>query len=417
MVPIEVLCGFFFLVIALALVGPGQHSGGRSRVPNRLEAYTINILGSIVGIVLFAACSFLELPPAWWFAIVMAGSAGSLCPRTAAAWRVLGRTGARAGPRVARRALAAEGPHSRGRRTTASTTPRERLINVNLIGHQQMEPRDAPFPAYALPHLLNRDAGGRPFDDVLIIGAGSGNDVAGRSRGAPQHVDAVEIDPVIQRIGKRDHPDKPYDDPRVYRPPRRRPQLPESVNKQYDLIIYALVDSLVLHSGYSNIRLESYLFTKQAFEDVKKAPQAGRRVRDVQLFPPGLDRGAPAERAAGGVRRRRARARPAEPRSPRPGGGSRRRFTLLLAGDDRAFRHAFAQQPVLAAAAGSHRRSPGALHYPPAKELPVGDAGRRRSRTRRHGCAWAGAGEFRDRRGSPPTTGPSCTCASRWSPV
>jgi hypothetical protein len=34
--------------------------------------------------------------------------------------------------------------------------------------------------------------------------------------------------------------------------------------------VYALVDSLVLHSSYSNIRLESYLFTEQAFADVKR---------------------------------------------------------------------------------------------------------------------------------------------------
>ena len=49
----------------------------------------------------------------------------------------------------------------------------------------------------------------------------------------------------------------------------------KSVNKQYDLIIYALVDSLVLHSGYSNIRLESYLFTKQAMDDVRKRLRPG----------------------------------------------------------------------------------------------------------------------------------------------
>jgi hypothetical protein len=34
--------------------------------------------------------------------------------------------------------------------------------------------------------------------------------------------------------------------------------------------VYALVDSLILHSGYANIRLESYLFTEQAFEDVRR---------------------------------------------------------------------------------------------------------------------------------------------------
>src|SRR6187455_1534655 len=73
-IPIEALCGYFFLVIALAMMGPGQQLGRcLARLPNRLEAYTIDILGSIAGIVLFAACSFLELSPRFWFAIVMAG--------------------------------------------------------------------------------------------------------------------------------------------------------------------------------------------------------------------------------------------------------------------------------------------------------------------------------------------------------
>ena len=39
---------------------------------------------------------------------------------------------------------------------------------------------------------------------------------------------------------------------------------------RYDLVIYALVDSLIMHSGYANIRLESYLFTLQAFADVRR---------------------------------------------------------------------------------------------------------------------------------------------------
>ena len=180
-----------------------------------------------------------------------------------------------------------------------------------------MQSRDAAFPAYALPHLLNRDAGGKPFGQVLIIGAGSGNDVSRALAWGAERVDAVEIDPVIQRLGKRDHPDRPYDDPRVIVHLNDGRNFLKSGNKQYDLIIYALVDSLVLHSGYSNIRLESYLFTKQAMDDVRKRLQAGRRVRHVQLLPPGLDRVAPAEFRARGVRRRRAGAQPAEPRRAR----------------------------------------------------------------------------------------------------
>ena len=44
---------------------------------------------------------------------------------------------------------------------------------------------------------------------------------------------------------------------------------------KYDLAVYALVDSLVLHSGYSSIRLENFLFTKQAFQDVKASLKPG----------------------------------------------------------------------------------------------------------------------------------------------
>ena len=80
-IPIEAICGYFFLVIALAMMGPGQQLGrSLARIPNRLEAYTIDIVGSIAGIVVFAACSFLELPPTWWFALVMAGFVWFLAP-------------------------------------------------------------------------------------------------------------------------------------------------------------------------------------------------------------------------------------------------------------------------------------------------------------------------------------------------
>jgi spermidine synthase len=79
------------------------------------------------------------------------------------------------------------------------------------------------------------------------------------------------------------HPDHPYDDLRVSihltdgRRFTRRPLIDPKTGKQreYDLAIYALVDSLVLHSGYSSIRLENFLFTKQAFEDIKSRLKPG----------------------------------------------------------------------------------------------------------------------------------------------
>jgi spermidine synthase len=152
-----------------------------------------------------------------------------------------------------------------------------------------------PNPAYGLPHLLRRDSGARPFENILIIGAGSGTDVSRALQWGAKHIDAVEIDPVIYKLGKRDHPDQPYaDKTRVtVHLDDGRNFLRAAPAKKYDLIIYALVDSLVLHSGQSSIRLESYLFTKQAFQDIG-CVEAGRRVHELQLLPPGLDRAATA---------------------------------------------------------------------------------------------------------------------------
>ena len=109
----------------------------------------------------------------------------------------------------------------------------------------------------------------QPFDDVLIIGAGSGNDVAAALANGVKHVDAVEIDPVINDIGRLKHPNKPYSDPRVSIHLTDGRGFLRQSRVKYDMIVYALVDSLALHSSYSSVRLESYLFTQQAIRDVK----------------------------------------------------------------------------------------------------------------------------------------------------
>ena len=283
-VPVEVLCGFFFLIIALAFVGPGQELGrALKRWPDRVQAYSLNISGSIAGILLFAACSWFELSPLWWFSLVAGGFAYFYFfsgPR-----RVPGHwVGALviALLLVLMTALATFAPirigTGAGLETQEFWSPYYRIdfdkadlsLSVNLIYHQQMISRDQTAPAYALPHLLNRDAGRAPFADVLIIGAGSGNDVSRALQWGAQHIDAVEIDPTINRLGRQFHSDHPYQDPRVAIHLDDGRNFLRSTQRKYDLIIYALVDSLVLHSGYSNIRLESFLFTREAFEDVRR---------------------------------------------------------------------------------------------------------------------------------------------------
>ena len=284
-IPVEVLCGFFFIVIALAMIGPGQELGRALNLwPNRVQAYTINITGSIVGIVLFAACSYLQLSPLWWFGFVAVGLGYFYFVSPRRRFRkklyvlapvmglllllVIGLASYTLihndfeGQKEARQIWS---PYYR-----IDYKPYDLSLSVNLIFHQSMVSRNDKYAAYALPHVINRDAGRPPFKNVMIIGAGSGNDVSRALQWGAEHVDAVEIDPAIYRLGTQYHPDHPYQDPRVEIHNDDGRNFLRATDRKYDLIIYALVDSLVLHSGYSNIRLESYLFTQQTFADVKK---------------------------------------------------------------------------------------------------------------------------------------------------
>ncbi len=267
MVPIEVFAVVFFLLNALMFVGLGQVMGRAfDFLANRVAAYTINILGSLTGIIVFGVMSLFRTPPVLWFGI----GVGVLL------WFVV-RTRLQVMCAVAVLIVIGTMAYLEGTQRIVYWSPYykiyynplKRSLNTNNIGHQAMVSVGKVGGAYMLPHLLNRDAGGAPFEDVLIIGAGSGNDVAGALAANAKHIDAVEIEPVLNEIGRRDHPNQPYADPRVTIHLDDGRSFVRNTETKYDLIVYALVDSLVLHSGYSSLRLESFLFTKQAFEEIK----------------------------------------------------------------------------------------------------------------------------------------------------
>src|SRR4029079_14380849 len=43
-----------------------------------------------------------------------------------------------------------------------------------------------------------------------------------------------------------------------------------STTKKYDLIVFALIDSLTVQSSFSGVRLESYMFTRESFDAVRE---------------------------------------------------------------------------------------------------------------------------------------------------
>jgi spermidine synthase len=110
---------------------------------------------------------------------------------------------------------------------------------------------------------------------VLIIGAGTGNDVAVALDEGAKRVDAVEIDPVLQQIGKQRHPERPYADPRVVAHVDDGRAFLERTNRRYDLILLALPDSATIVTGQAALRLENYLFTTEALTRARSLLKPG----------------------------------------------------------------------------------------------------------------------------------------------
>lgn len=285
-VPAELLFGVYFVLIAATLIGPGQEMGRAfNAVPGRLAAYGTNLLGSLAGILLFALCSWLQLPPLLWFGLIAAGllyllGGGTLGVRVCLVLVLVFAA-------ITSGLVSIPLPNGTTVRQYWSPyyridfSPEGRYINTNQIGHQNIQPlKDPAGEPYALPYLFQRDVQGAdgkpawsPFRRILVIGAGSGNDIARALQwtGPDSRIDAVDIDPVIQSIGHANHPDKPYSDPRIHRVNNDgRNFLRTAPDAEYDLVVFALIDSLALQSGFSNLRLESYLYTLESFRDVRR---------------------------------------------------------------------------------------------------------------------------------------------------
>ena len=235
-----------------------------------LEAYRWDILGSLLGIIGFGALSFVWAPPVAWGIVVgvlfLILRRGGWLPlqllAVVAIAFVLGRESIVP--------YFSWSPYYKVAVTPPAAERGTYDINVNGIPHQSIqsvETRRATDTSYFLPY--ERRVEKNPAE-VLIVGAGTGSDVAiGLDQGAG-HIDAVEIDPRLQQLGAQLHEDMPYQDPNVDVFINDGRAYLESTDKQYDLILFALPDSLTLVQGQSSLRLESYLFTEEAMASARE---------------------------------------------------------------------------------------------------------------------------------------------------
>jgi SAM-dependent methyltransferase len=116
---------------------------------------------------------------------------------------------------------------------------------------------------YDIPLLLHA----KPRS-VLLVGAGSGNDAAGALRHGVEQVTAVEIDPQIIDLGRRHHPERPYDSPQVTLVNDDARSFFATCKDRFDVIVFGLLDSHTT-TAMTNARLDHYVYTKESLQHAR----------------------------------------------------------------------------------------------------------------------------------------------------
>jgi hypothetical protein len=265
-VPVEstLLLPLLFIAVAILFVTVAHRMGRELSGRPPLRAYVVNLLGSLTGVAAFALVSYFELPPSVWFGVAVVAALPFVVQdrRWIAAVNVVLLAGSLA---IVHR-MEIGSLWSPYYRITIFQDKADTVVEVNHIFHQSMAPVAQKEYFYQWPYAVFGDT----FDEVLILGAGSGTDVAAALLHGAKHVTAVDIDPVILRLGAERHPDKPYSDPRVTIVNDDARHFLRTTTTRYDLVVFALIDSLTVQSSFSGVRLESYMFTRESFEAVRE---------------------------------------------------------------------------------------------------------------------------------------------------
>lgn len=239
--------------------------------------YSINILGSLVGTLLFALLSYLSTPPLVWtiaasalmflvFFSVSGVKKLSLLLLAAPIVPFLLFTDSTSNSTV-------WSPYQKLSIEPYPHSPNAQQIRVNNVGYQllldlsadNISAHPSAFPAtrhdfstYDIPFRFVEKPG-----NVLIVGAGAGNDAAGALRAGAAHITAVEIDPVILDFGKRLHREHPYQSDRVTIVSDDARSFLGRTQEKFDVIIFGLLDA---HTGNSltNVRLDHFIYTREA---------------------------------------------------------------------------------------------------------------------------------------------------------
>ncbi len=268
-----------FLMTALAFIPVGQVCGRLVNRRDNLKSYGLNLLGSLLGIVGISILSFLWTPPVVWFGVCIAvllsfqlftiralwiGILAGISMIIILDWPVQPGIESIHSPYQ----LISRGPGTKGWMCIQAAGLFYQQV-VDLSGSATNPDIDADLRLaadyYEIPYSIYR----KPLTEIAVVGAGTGNDVAAALRSGAQKIDAIEIDPAIQSLGKMYHPENPYGDDRVHPIVNDARTFLRTTDKQYDMIVYGLLDSHTLLSHASNIRLDSFVYTIEGFREAR----------------------------------------------------------------------------------------------------------------------------------------------------
>lgn len=286
-----VLVCIFGLVVVCAIPFGQLVSAYFDKLP-RLQAYSVNIAGSLTGVLMFSLISWMSLPPYYWFAIVILALFHLTQQRRdililAPVFVVLfvnflqdssfGLRTVRWSPYYKLAATPVTRPEQGKPELKDGFTVE--IANQFLLSGFDLRP-DQPIPEsttprmregieicrsyYPFPHQL------KPAKRVLVLGAGAGNDVATALRFGAEHVTAVEIDPLVMDLGRRHHPERPYQSPKVRAVVNDARAFLNTTDEKFDLILFATLDAHGLISSVGNVRLDSFIYTKESIEAAKR---------------------------------------------------------------------------------------------------------------------------------------------------
>lgn len=264
-IPITGILGFIFGITIFIFIPIGQKIGKLMNEFSPLKGYTLNIFGSLCGVVCFGILSFLRTPAYVWFLaaglIVIAlfykkrGFSLILCLITALVLLV---------GMAERKILWSPYYSIELKKTEESGT----ALYVNQLFHQKavnFEKEPYALEKFMLPYRWFSP------ERLLVVGAGMGNDVWAARKAGVKHIDAVEIDPVIIDLGKKGHPQRPFDSDDIRTFINDARSFMHRIQGPYDMIIYGTLDSHATLSVTSSIRLDNYVYTREALEEARRA--------------------------------------------------------------------------------------------------------------------------------------------------